>query len=57
MPKPKEEWGHMRGKFLTTVGAALLVYGALKFYGVDSNVVWMILGAGLLLKGLWLKMK
>lgn len=60
MPAKKEDpqmYGHYRGKPLMMLGVVLFLIGILRFYNVDWNTVLMVIGALLILKGIWVKAK
>ncbi|MBI2545479.1 MAG: hypothetical protein HYW22_02720 [Candidatus Aenigmarchaeota archaeon] len=55
--KENTDWSAHKGKFLTTLGGVVLLIGALNYFKVDTNITWMVVGAVLIAKGMWLKHK
>ncbi len=57
MPKKQLDWKNMKGKRLMLAGEVLLVIGIMRYFNIDWNIVLIVLGAFLTLKGLWVNKK
>ena len=53
----KEEWHMHKGKFLIPLGVLVFLIGLMRFYQISWDVVLMVAGILILLKGLYAKMK
>jgi len=53
----KEEWYKHKGKFMMSLGVLIFLIGLMRFYQISWDVVLMVAGILILLKGLYAKMK